>query len=464
MTADFVPTDSTNYNTLPGLSAGNFVIDKATPTATLVVNNSPKTYTGAGLGATVSVTTSSVPGAATNVLTGGALTQTNAGTYAVTADFVPTDSANYNTLTGLSAGNFVIDKATPTATLAVNNSPKTYTGAGLAAAVSVSTSSVPGAAANVLTGGVATQTNAGTYAVTADFVPTDSANYNTLTGLSAGNFVIDKANPVFTVSGNTCTYSGNPCIGSATAKGVMNEALTPVALAVLDVARPRQSATCGAGERRHLFRFGSIRGRRELQPGAGGDASHHRDQQGVERHGGHVCGWAKHHLHGHRTSGDSDGDGCWWSEPVGHAYDLYPGGANPPVDVGSYQAAASYPGDDNHEPSTGSASLTIIKASTTTQITGDLPDPSTLGSAYTVSWSVGVTALGGGTPTGTVTVTDGSAACSAAVAAGGCPLISTTTGAKLLKATFSGDGNFQGSSSATAPHNVQYTFTGSSRR
>ena len=36
--------------------------------------------------------------------------------------------------------------------------------------------------ANILTGGAATKTNAGTYAVTADFVPTDTANYNTLTG------------------------------------------------------------------------------------------------------------------------------------------------------------------------------------------------------------------------------------------------------------------------------------------
>ena len=45
-------------------------------------------------------------------------------------------------------------------------------------------SSVPGAVANVLTGGAATQTNAGTYAVTADFVPTDTTNYNTLPGLA----------------------------------------------------------------------------------------------------------------------------------------------------------------------------------------------------------------------------------------------------------------------------------------
>src|SRR5204863_4381736 len=200
VTADFVPTDSANYHTLTGLAAGNFVIDKATPTATLAVTNSPQTYTGSPLAATVAVSLSSVPGSPANVLTGGAATKTNAGTYAVTADFVPTDSANYTTLTGLAAGNFVIDKATPTATLAVTNSPQTYTGSPLAATVAVSLSSVPGTPANVLTGGAATKTNAGTYAVTADFVPTDSANYTTLTGLAAGNFVIDKATPTATLA------------------------------------------------------------------------------------------------------------------------------------------------------------------------------------------------------------------------------------------------------------------------
>ena len=55
------------------------------------------------------------------LLTGGAATQTTAGTYAVTADFVPTDTVNYNSARAVAAGNFVIDKATPTATLAVSN-------------------------------------------------------------------------------------------------------------------------------------------------------------------------------------------------------------------------------------------------------------------------------------------------------------------------------------------------------
>ena len=87
----------------------------------------------------------------------------------------------------------MINKATPTATLAVTNSPVVYDGLPHAAEVGITVSSVPGSVSNILTGGAATQTNVGTYAVTADFVPTDTANYNTVTGLSAGNFVIESA-------------------------------------------------------------------------------------------------------------------------------------------------------------------------------------------------------------------------------------------------------------------------------
>ena len=49
---------------------------------------------------------------------------------------------------------------------------------------------MPGTAQNVLTGSAASQTAAGSYAVTANFVPNDTTNYNTLAALAAGNFVI----------------------------------------------------------------------------------------------------------------------------------------------------------------------------------------------------------------------------------------------------------------------------------
>src|SRR6185503_17835163 len=144
--------------------------DRATPTAPLVVTNPPHNHDGSPKTATVAISVSSVPGAVANILTGGVATKTDAGTYAVTADFVPTDTANYNSLLAVAAGNFVIDKATPTATLVVTNSPQTYDGSPKSATVAISVSSVPGAVANILTGGVATKTDAGTYAVTADFV------------------------------------------------------------------------------------------------------------------------------------------------------------------------------------------------------------------------------------------------------------------------------------------------------
>ena len=105
-------------------------------------------------------------------------------------------------------GAFVINKATPTATLAVTNSPVVYDGSPHAAAVGITVSSVPGSVGNILTGGAATQTNVGTYAVTADFVPTDTTNYNTVAGLSAGNFIIENA-PKYSLSvSKTGTGSG----------------------------------------------------------------------------------------------------------------------------------------------------------------------------------------------------------------------------------------------------------------
>ena len=117
-------------------------------------------------------------------------------------------STNYSAATGLPPGAFVINKATPTATLAVTNSPVVYDGSPHAAAVGITVSSVPGSVGNILTGGAATQTNVGTYAVTADFVPTDTTNYNTVTGLSAGNFIIENA-PKYSLSvSKTGTGSG----------------------------------------------------------------------------------------------------------------------------------------------------------------------------------------------------------------------------------------------------------------
>jgi len=210
-TATFVPADSNNYNSLSNVYAGNFVINKATPTATLAVTNSPTTYSGSAQTPAVTLNASSVPGIVSSILVGGAASQINAGSYATTATFIPDDTDNYNRILTLSAGNFVINKAIPTATLAVTNSPVTYNGSAQTPTIMVSSSSVPGTLSSILVGGAANQTNAGSYATMATFVPTDSNNYNSLNNAFAGNFVINKATPTVTlaVSNSPVTYKGS---------------------------------------------------------------------------------------------------------------------------------------------------------------------------------------------------------------------------------------------------------------
>jgi fibronectin-binding autotransporter adhesin len=93
-----------------------------------------------------------------------------------------------------------VTKATPAVTLAVNNSPAAYNGSPQSAAVIIVSSSTAGGVTNIVTGGAATQTATGTYAVTADFVPSDTANYNSVTGIAVGNFAIAPSAPAFAVS------------------------------------------------------------------------------------------------------------------------------------------------------------------------------------------------------------------------------------------------------------------------
>jgi hypothetical protein len=99
-----------------------------------------------------------------------------------------------------------------------------------------------------------------------------------------------------------------------------------------------------------------------------------------------------------------------------------------------------------------SGKIEVEKASTTTQITSDDPDPSDPNQAVTVGFTVTSPA---GTPSGNVEVTasGGAERCEAPVAQGSCSIVLTGTGDRTLTATYKGDAVFE-SSSATAPHHV----------
>ena len=106
------------------------------------------------------------------------------------------------------------------------------------------------------------------------------------------------------------------------------------------------------------------------------------------------------------------------------------------------------------------ATHTVNKPGTTTTITADTPDPSVTGQAYTVTANVVPIPPGMGTPTGTITVSDGTGGtCVITLPAASCVLTSTTAGAKTLTATYSGDANFNGSTSAGVPHTVNKADT-----
>ena len=127
------------------------------------------------------------------------------------------------------------------------------------------------------------------------------------------------------------------------------------------------------------------------------------------------------------------------------------------LSVGSHPITAVYNGDTNFTGSTsGTVTQVVNKANTTATITNDTPDPSVVGQAYTVTVSLTVNSPGAGTPTGTITVSDGTDTCTITLPATSCNLTSTTPGAKTLTATYNGDGvNFNASPpSAGAPHTV----------
>ena len=119
--------------------------------------------------------------------------------------------------------------------------------------------------------------------------------------------------------------------------------------------------------------------------------------------------------------------------------------------AGAKSLTATYAGDTsyNGSASTPSTSHTVNKANTTTTITSDTPDPvggrsARDGQLYRDGDDCS------GTPTGNVTVSDGTQSCTGTVAAGTCSITFTTPGAKSLTATYAGDTNFNGSASTPA--------------
>jgi thermitase len=122
---------------------------------------------------------------------------------------------------------------------------------------------------------------------------------------------------------------------------------------------------------------------------------------------------------------------------------------------------ATYAGDSNFNASASAAQAHNVKRiATVTAITSDDPDPSVVGQPVTVRYSVTADTAGSGTPTGNVTVTDGSRSCTGTVAAGECTITFDTAGLRSLTATYAGDDLYESSpASAVISHQVNRADT-----
>jgi large repetitive protein len=102
--------------------------------------------------------------------------------------------------------------------------------------------------------------------------------------------------------------------------------------------------------------------------------------------------------------------------------------------------------------------LTVNPVGTTTTITKNTPDPSTVGHAVTVDFSVTQAITNSTKPTGTVTVNASSGqSCSGTLSSGGsgsCKITLETAGSTTLTATYSGDANNNSSVSAGVSQTV----------
>lgn len=195
-------------------------------TPTLSVGNSPLTYDGYPREAAVS---GSVSGIVSNVkYDGSGMAPAIPGSYAVTADFTPYNTASFTTLSGASAGNFVIGKlpstvtATGTTSFIYNASPQGPESATVTGSTGALTYSYTGTGSTSYSPVSTKPTGAGTYQVTATVAADEIYNSATSAPLP---FAIAKAAATITLSNLAQAYDGTPKQPVATTNPV-NKAVT----------------------------------------------------------------------------------------------------------------------------------------------------------------------------------------------------------------------------------------------
>lgn len=127
--------------------------------------------------------------------------------------------------------------------------------------------------------------------------------------------------------------------------------------------------------------------------------------------------------------------------------------------VGLHSITAAYNGDANFNAASAALSQTVSKDASSVTLTSSA-NPSVFGQSVVVTASISAAAPGAGTPTGTVTLSDGSTSLGSANMANGqasFTLSALAIGSHSITAVYSGDANFN-SSTGNMAQNVQYAI------
>jgi hypothetical protein len=127
------------------------------------------------------------------------------------------------------------------------------------------------------------------------------------------------------------------------------------------------------------------------------------------------------------------------------------------LSVGTHPITVTYAGDANFNGNTSNQVNQVVnKAATTTTLVSSV-NPSSFGQSVTFTATVTASAPGAGTPTGTVTFTDGATTLGTGTLAGGVATFATanlSVGTHSIVGTYGGDSSFLGASSAPLSQTV----------
>ena len=448
LSVTFTPTDTTDYTTASDTATIN--VDKVTPAITWAT---PADITfGTALSTTQLDATASVPGTLTYTPAAGTFLTVGTGqTLSVT--FTPTDAADYTSASATATIN--VDKATPTINWA--NPPDITYGTALSAIQLDATASVPGTFIYTPAAGTVLNPGAG-QTLSVAFTPTDTTDYNTASATATIN--VDKLTPTITwanppditygaaLSGTQLdasasvpgTFTYIPALGTipnAGAGQTLSVTFTPkdttdyattVATTKIDVdkATPTLKLTAPGGQFDGDPFPASIT--------IAGTGTENAPAASLEK--------IAPTLTYYNSSGTSLGD-------------------SPPSAAGTYTVVAGFPGNTNYSAAQSVAVPFTIAPGNATIALASSGGSAVYGQSVTFVATVAPTVAG--TPSGTVTFSDGGTPL-ATVALDGSGKATLTTsglavGSNAITATYSGDADFLGVQSTAASESVAQAGT-----